>query len=988
MSLLDRLSIPILSKVVAAVLLSVLAVGALAMSGDTERRAQTYSAVDRYAQQEGLLGERVVSTALTTVNLQEAESKTPFESIDYVRERISPLNTPSDGTPGTGAFYSLMEMLKQLAGVMIIPLLVLGLGNILLGRGEAVALGASLLAVLVGLWFFPMFGALLEGVTDPMTKHMVSSERMQDIAETINTDEGSSYLGSGDSPLAGTMRLSTKAKECAAKFYQRGNAEGDNSDVEIPAYCTEDRAVFNEMKKYVAARQERSRQQQEQQAEQAGSCDAGVFGIGADVSGCFSMLQDQIQETVWGWIAQLVDFFWQIFFWTLLLGVEFGKAMVLVFAPLALVSGLFQAIGSSQVNIPGNVKGWFEGATLLHFLAPGVVMVILVFWAFASTVFMADFQISTASAGSLMSSMAGSIGVKAALWLVLLFFVFNFGKFIKLMTGQATEVAFDMATAVQRKAVSSAKGTLKAGAMAAGGAVAGPAGAQAAGNLADKAAQPLEGLGNAANSLSERFGGGGGFDTSAIDRGASHAGDAAMAGATTAAVGGSGEQAAEAATQKLFSPMIDDINRFQEEVDRHREQVHGPDQQERAKVSEHLADMEKSREEMNEERDRLGIERPSRRPGESLGVDAEEIDELHQAANAGSKPAEIGQVVADQLVMQGDARVEMHSSRDEDGNIHYDLNDEAVSGINELLTEDGDFRETVIEHANELFGGGYAPEGTFRHKMGIESEVPLTRGPDGQQIPDIQAMLERSDEFAKAMQKVSAVSLDVENALHQREGISALSQMVAENSAFERAVRELDNDLTLPEQDESVGEYQQRVQNHGDRLLHLAHIINQQGLSDAREQLSDVHSQRGGQVAHEFVQTQNLDQPDSIEQTDPSYRRALQQAIQLEKSLAEDISSRRVVHGGAEYGIDVRRFRQEGVIEYKAQGDSAFENAQQEHPDLDTDELYQQVKQEIRSELAQQFDQFDSQDDVPDQVIHEHMFLTNPPIPHSSSSRS
>lgn len=981
MSLLDRLSVPILSKVVAAVLLSVLAVGTLAMSGDTERRAQTYSAVDRYAQQEGLLGDRVVSTALTTVNLQEAESKTPFESIDYLRESISPLNTPGDGTPGTGAFYSLMEMLKQLAGVMIIPLLVLGLGAILLGRGEAVSLGAGLLVVLGALWFFPMFGALMEHVTDPMTKHMVSSERMEEISESIDNDQGSSYLGSEDSPLAGMMRLSSKAKECAAKFHQRG-AEGD-SDVEIPAYCTEDRAVFNETKKYIAARQERSREQQEAQAQ----CNPGLVE-GADMADCFAMLQDQIQETVWGWIAQIVDFLWTVFFWTLLLGVEFGKAMIFVFAPLALVSGLFQTIGSSEVTIPSNVKGWFNGATLLYFLAPGIALVILVFWAFASSVYMFEAEISTASTGALMTSMAGSIGVKAALWLVLLFFVFNFGKFIKLMTGQATEVAFDMATAVQRKAVSSAKGTLKAGAMAAGGAVAGPAGAQAAGSLADKAAQPLEGLGNAANSLSERFGGGGGFDTSAIDRGASHAGDAAMAGATTAAVGGSGEQAAEAATQKLFSPMIDDINRFQDEVDRHREQVHGPDQQERAKVSEHLADMEKSREEMTGERDRFGIERPSRRPGESLGVDAEEIDELHQAANAGSKPAEIGQVVADHLVMQGDARVEMHSSRDEDGNIHYDLNDEAVSGINELLTEDGEFRDTVIEHANELFGGGYAPEGTFRHKMGIESEVPLTRGPDGQQIPDIQAMLERSDEFAKAMQKVSAVSLDVENALHQREGISALSQMVAENSAFERAVRELDNDLTLPEQDESVGEYQQRVQNHGDRLLHLAHIINQQGLSDAREQLSDVHSQRGGQVAHEFVETQNLDQPDSIEQTDPSYRRALQQAIQLEKSLAEDISSRRVVHGGAEYGIDVRRFRQEGVIEYKAQGDSAFENAQQEHPDLDTDELYQQVKQEIRSELAQQFDQFDSQDDVPDQVIHEHMFLTNPPIPHSSSSRS
>lgn len=932
-------------------LVAVLSLGAswmIVQQGDFQQRVQRQQAISQQnARQANQQVEQMVFAGLKEAHLLIGNEK--LESINAVRERIDPLES-------SGAFYEFRKMLEQLAGIAILPMILIAVVMALFKQKTLVKVGIKFFTILFMLWAYPYWDVLLfQAVGKPMAEQILSRERMRDMATAMNQDEA---VMDEDNPLDALGRQSAAAEMCVSRM-----ANGTDVD-DLPDICFDD--VVEQQIIGIMRRSATDEQVQAFiEANEENLWEQGLRWLGdraEDVGGMVNFVAnagDWLTEQIFGVFTLIIEILWTAFLWFLLLGLEFARALSLTFAPIAIVWGMWP--GQGQGLDTGSAKGWFKGHAFISFLAPGIAFLALLFWGFSLAVFGLEIEFSS------IGSFATSVTVKIALLAILIFFAFNMGKFIRLLSGDVTSVAMEVGDKVRNSAINTAKAPLKGGAMAVGGAIGGPAGAQIGGKIADTASKPLDMMGDATNSLSQRFQGGmgrekpedieqGGFGIAkgARQKAATEAFTTFLAGKGDLPAGELTGEVAQSATRGAFDDTREEIHQFEDEVSERRRELNAPSQSQRQALAEGLRDIQRTREEQQDVREQLGIPEPERREGEVLDIDPRDIAEGLRRAQVSEMGVELGAQGAQQLVLDEGTSVELNAERLDSGEVNFQLNDEAMEGMHGLLADNVDLREAMFEEGARAFGK--------------RENVP-TVIKDGVEVPNVGQMVNQSDDVAHAVRELAQVSQRAQNDLHQRELISheARQSGIEKDSAMERALRMMDDEIISVRGTMDDKDYNEFLQNQGARTLRLSRTAEQQDGQVSSDQIQHIFTTDGTQNARMGVREHGLDASGSADEVSMT---ALKQAIEKQNQHLQQMRQRQVVRGGQKFGLDYSAYIKGGDLKFQGQPGSIFEDIKNDNPDLDPEKMYEKAVQ-------QALDQADlSADELSEQEINERVFLT------------
>ena len=364
-----------------------------------------------------------------------------------------------------GTLYPLRKGMEQLAGLLIFPLLIIGVVHTLVtARDDADTrlrdLGIQFFAVVAMLWVYPLWDwVLYRQIADPLTQALSNGAVVQQIASNISSRTRTSVPGFTDgvtdpsfSPggemsafwqndlacpveLAASTAADSAASRCTGdsvpvsrKLMHQRSQEGlmlgsaAQKDSAVSSMNPDERTWRDNLVQAIRGFAS--------SVSQAANFDLGQWVIGN--------VGNWLSSTVAGILLTLESLIAAAVLWLVWLGVIVARAMSLTLAPIALVWGLMP--GVSALSRP---KKWFVGHAKIALMPVGVAFGLLVYWAVMTAIFDTP----------MMSDLIIGLALKFALFLGFLVTVFKTTTLTNLLAGDVAEVATDFGHAVRTKTI-------------------------------------------------------------------------------------------------------------------------------------------------------------------------------------------------------------------------------------------------------------------------------------------------------------------------------------------------------------------------------------------------------------------------------------------------------------------------------------------------------------------------------------------------------
>lgn len=869
--------------------------------------------------------------------------KSALEALDHG------LNPRSPG----GGFYPLRKAIENLAAYLIWPIVIISILHALVtARGTAdqvfIKIGVQFFVVIFLLWFYPLWDFMLyDNLAKPLSKAFTNGPVVHNLLDKIGKVGGREDLAQGTtSEWSPTDQLSA--------FYTNDAACATLADISGGNPGSAERCFGADRPQALKAMHARSydgylQGSSEQKAAYFAQMDPSTGNVitteleksrniswwrnpiswtANQVKGVVARPIEVISESFYGFMIQLQLLVANAVLWFVWLGVIAARVFSFTLAPIAIIWGIVPGKG------PDVARRWFAGHAKIVLMPVGLSFGILLFFAFQTAIF----------ATPLMTNVVIGAGLKFALFLGLLLILFKSSTITSIISGDVTAVAADFGNAVRNRTIqlaAVAAGGVAAGATAAGGAMLASSTGTAAVSKLATASQALKTRvlqNRVTGGLAQRLMGGALGTFSPQTTSNSHFGQLFKTGwgavrdtARAAAHGlGSGFEAGRNIYRQsgAMDPRIaSSAQALASQVSELKQHVRAmrPSQKERM-ASTDDATLQALSDIPNEIRDRrralhqLGVKQLTLDPNEISSIANRAMASnihLGTATIKDTKAANhLGTLVINNLVARG---IPVQVAANPDGSLQLDSN--TASALTKAMNEDPTFAAEIMREAQRVLG---------------QDEVPTIMGRSGP-IPDVSRLMQHSTAFANAMAVAAQVWEQVDREAFRR---TLVSHVVGsqQNSVHELAAGNLDPMIAQRFADEDNVQYANRLNRETIRLLRMAWYI--QASPDER---TDMGLPQTGAFAAAMDHAQ-IDsaigswlRADSATNLSASVRQAIHQAANIHASPVRDLSARRIVHAGNQYGIQPDDLIVRGIEHYRAEAGSIFHQLLQQDPSLVND---------------------------------------------------
>lgn len=885
-------------------------------------------------------------------------AKDPTSSISWpIIGSIDRAIDPARGGEQAGGLYPLRKAMEQLAGILIVPLILISVLHALVTKkGGAdqhlTQVGIQFFTVVFLLWAYPYWDALLyRQLAIPLTETLTNGEVVTDVVRGIglsvaqsdstsaDTESTETYAelgnennwpreGDGDqaasSPMQEIGSYFQHSVQCQIEISSAGAEPGGRAAEGTASACYGEDVP--KVRKLMHANDFQAYAGKEDVTDMDW---VTVMGMAGGVVGATATITDIIRpfwhtienipnalaDTFTGWMIQLMHWIGVFTVWFVWLAILIARAFSLCLAPVAIVWGL----------VPGGQnkpKKWFQGHAQIVFMPVAVALALLVFWAMMVAVLAADF-------GTGAGSFIVGAGVKLALVIAMIVTLWKSSTLTKVISGDVTGVASDFGKSFRTRTVQIA-GTAMMASGAAAGASAGAASSKLAGT---KVGGKLAQIGKAGSSLLDKFGMGKSTGVSRFDKvvgGTKRVARETSRVARNVWENRTTEEDAQSVGRAFRSGVVNPMKEFTSEMERMRDgSSSGSGASLGQKQVTRLEEAAESREARREHREELGMGEPKVIEGETIEIHS---DAVQVKGGDSNRDFRFGNDIARSILeLAAEEELQLDVSVGDDDNVSVDA--ETLNGLLSAMEADDKLRKLFEREARHHFGNDY----------------PTVAGQE-RDLPDVQALLEESPALANGLVTASEELEAFERELHRRSYVAHMAD-ARKGSTFERAVRALSRNLTHRRENETDEEYSDRLRIWTNKALHAAVLISDGAAADEAVR-SAAHAGPG--ESEGVVRSRGWDARGSLQDVSDDERTALRTALKEMQAHAEKVSRQAsFLAGGAEYGLDTDHYRATGHGQFRGMPGSLYDQEEaSKSDDASPRDIYQSARQRARSHAA------------------------------------